>query len=210
MIRLFLADDHELLRETLRDKFAHCRDIRLVGEAGSLQSLMKTIQSAAPDVLLLDVKLADGNALSAVPPIKAMLPSCKIVILTMYDHPRYASHAMELGADGFVVKGDSFEELLRAVHGVAKGAQHLSNTMRSRMTPLAIGRKKRGVVESLSPREFQVLLLLAGGMGCKQIAAQLEVSEKSVTTYRARILSKLGLSNNAELIRFALEAGLVE
>lgn len=210
MIRLLVADDHALLRESLREKLSQCADIQIVGEADSLQSVTKKMESDCPDVLLLDVKLSDGNAFTILPELRARWPRCKVIILTMYDHVRYVQHAMDLGAHGFVVKGDSFDDLLRAVRTVAKGQTYLSASLRSRWEAARRGRKKFGSLESLSAREFQVLVLIGSGLSCKEIAAQLNLSEKSVTTYRARIMKKLSLANNAELIRLALESGLAE
>lgn len=210
MIRLLIADDHALLRESLREKLSQCADIQVVGEAASLQAVAKKMESDCPDVLLLDVKLSDGNALSILSDLRARWPRCKVVILTMYDHIRYVQHAMDLGAHGFVVKGDSFSDLLRAVRMVAKGQTYLSASLRGRWETARRGRKKFGSLEALSAREFQVLVMIGSGLSCKEIAAQLNLSEKSITTYRARIMKKLSLSNKAELIRLALESGLAE
>lgn len=210
MIRVLIADDHALLRESLKEKLAKCPDIEVVGEAGRLEDLSKKVAASKPDVLLLDLKLSDGNALSALSDLRAKHPSCKVVILTMYDHVRYVQHAMEIGVDGFVIKGDSFEELLHAIRSAQRGQSYISSTMRERWEAARKKRRKFGSLESLSAREFQVLVLLGGGSSCKEIAAQLDLSEKSITTYQARIMKKLCLSSKADLIRLALEAGLVE
>ncbi len=210
MIRLMLADDHAMLREGLRSKFENCRDVTVVGEAASAQELMSVLPNNKPDVLILDVKLPDGNGVTLISQIRTIHPPCKIVILTMYDHVRYAIHALESGADGFVVKGAPFEELLQAVRTVSTNGTFISSIMAPKLLGHLKKGKRKGSLESLSQREFEVLILLGNGLGVKEIAHQLGVSEKSVTTYRSRLLEKLQLDNKADLIRYALEAGLVE
>ena len=211
MIKLMLADDHAMLREGLRSKFAGNSDVEVVGEAASGKELLAKIPTVKPAVIILDMKLPDANGVTLIRQIKNNLPNCRIVVLTMYDHVRYAVHALESGADGFVVKGAPFEELLQAVRTVSSGNTFVSSTMASKLAGhLKRGGKRKGSLESLSQREFEVLILLGNGLSVKEIAYQLGVSEKSVTTYRARVMEKLQLASKADLIRFTLEAGLVE
>ncbi len=210
MIKLMLADDHAMLREGLRSKFEACQDVEVVGEAGSAKELMGKLDAAKPGVIILDMKLPDANGITLINQIKAILSNCKIVVLTMYDHVRYALHALESGADGFVVKGAPFEELLQAVRNVAGNNTFISSGMASKLVSHLKRGKRKGSLESLSQREFEVLILLGNGLSVKEIAFQLGVSEKSVTTYRARVMEKLQLSNKADLIRYAIEAGLIE
>ena len=210
MIRLMLVDDHAMLREGLRSKFAACDDVEIVGEASTAGELRKKLEEAKPTVIILDMKLPDENGVTLMQQIRASHPNCKIVILTMYDHVRYAVHALESGADGFVVKGAPFEELLRAVRTVAQNDTFVSPTMASKLVGHLKKGKRKGSLESLSQREFQVLILLGNGLAVKEIAYQLGVSEKSVTTYRARVMEKLQLQHKADLIRYAIETGLVE
>jgi DNA-binding NarL/FixJ family response regulator len=210
MIRVMLVDDHAMLREGIKSKLAGIHDLEVVGEAASAAELMKLIGPARPDVLVLDLKLPDANGVTLIQQIRTAKPNCKIVVLTMYDHPRYAVHALESGADGFVVKGSPFEELLQALKSVASGQSYISPCMAAKLVGHMKKGKRKGSLESLSQREFQVLILMGNGLAVKEIASQLGVSEKSVTTYRARVMEKLELSHKADLIRYALEAGLVE
>lgn len=210
MIRLMIADDHAMLRDGLRDKFSDEESIEVVGEAGTGEDVLKKLSSVNPSVIILDLKLPDTNGVTLIPQIKTALPECKVVVLTMYDHTRYATHAMESGADAFVVKGAPFEELLKAVRAVSENETYVCSTIATRMAKLLKGRKKKGSLECLSEREFQVMILLGSGMSVKEIAYQLNLSEKSITTYRARVMEKLELSSKADLIRFVLEQGLIE
>jgi DNA-binding NarL/FixJ family response regulator len=210
MIQLMLADDHAMLREGLRSKFTSSSDIEVVGEAASAKELMAKITSLKPSVLILDMKLPDANGVTLIRQIKTSLPNCKIVVLTMYDHVRYAVHALESGADGFVVKGAPFEELLQAVRTVTNNNTYVSTAMATKLVGHLKRGKRKGSLESLSQREFEVLILLGNGLSVKEIAYQLGVSEKSVTTYRARVMEKLQMANKTDLIRYAIEAGLIE
>ncbi|HPG00909.1 MAG TPA: response regulator transcription factor [Kiritimatiellia bacterium] len=210
MIKLMLVDDHAMLREGLRSKFGTCDDVKVISEAGSAKELMDSLKGASPDVIILDMKLPDANGLAVLRQVKEAISRCKVVVLTMYDHVRYAIHALESGADGFVVKGAPFEELLQAVRTVHGGSTFISSTMASKLVGHLKRGKRKGSLESLSQREFEVLIMLGSGLAVKEIAYQLGVSEKSVTTYRARVMEKLQLASKADLIRFTLEAGLIE
>lgn len=210
MIRLMLVDDHAMLREGLRSKFERCADIQIVAEAGAAEELMSLLGKASPDVLIVDIKLPDANGISLMEQIKKDLPKVKVIILTMYDHVRYALHSFERGADGFVVKGAPFEELLQAVRDVIGGKTYVSSEMAAKL----VGRLKKGkpaaALDLLSKREFEVLTMLSGGLSIKQTAEQLGLSSKSVTTYRTRVMEKLHLNTNADIVRYAMETGLLE
>jgi len=210
MIRLMLVDDHAMLREGLRSKLAGSPDIEVVGEASSAKELMATIDTLKPSVMILDLKLPDANGVTLIRQVKTSLPSCKIVVLTMYDHVRYAVHALGSGADGFVVKGAPFEELLQAIRTVTNNNTYISTGMATKLASHMKRGKRKGSLESLSQREFEVLILLGNGLSIKEIAHQLGVSEKSVTTYRARVMEKLQMANKSDLIRYAIESGLIE
>ena len=118
MIDLLLVDDHAMLREGLRSKFADCDDVNIIGEAGDGKQLLALLKTAKPDVIIMDIKMPDTSGISLMQHVANIVPNCRVVILTMYDHVRYALHALESGAHGFVVKGSPFDELLQAVRDV--------------------------------------------------------------------------------------------
>lgn len=209
MIRVMLVDDHAMLREGLRSKLEAIEGIEVVGEAGTAQELMTRLPEARPNVVILDIKLPDASGVDLIPQIKQACAHCKIIILTMYSHSRYAMHALESGADGFLVKGAPFEELLQGVRKVAGNERFVSSAMAAELAG-RLARPRKGTLESLSQREFQVLVEMGNGYSVKEIAYHLGVSEKSVTTYRTRVMEKLKLANKADLIRFAIENGLAE
>ena len=211
MIKLILADDHAMLRDGLRTKFQACDDIEVVGEAENGEQLRRLLKTEPVDVIILDIKMPDTNGISLMTHIKASNPSCRCVILTMYDHVRYALHALESGADGFVVKGSPFQELVQAVRDVHRGQTYISASMAPKLADRLRKKDKKDVsLDALSQREFEVFTLLSSGLSVKEAASQIGISEKTVTTYRARLMEKMNLSNKADLIRVALESGLLE
>jgi DNA-binding NarL/FixJ family response regulator len=208
--RILLADDHAMLREGLRSKFADCNDMVVVGEAGSTAELLTVANQEQPQVILMDIKLPDGNGLSLIPQLKATLPSCKIIVLTMYDHIRYVVHALDSGADGFVVKGASFQELLQAIREVLSNKTYVSTSLAPQLASQIKGGKTSNPLNALSNREFDVLMRLCRGQSMKEMATDMMISEKTVTTYRTRLMEKLHVDSNAELIRYAVEARLID
>lgn len=210
MIRLMIADDHAMLREGLRSKFAQCGDLTVVGDCGTGQELLALLATARPDVIILDIKMPDANGISLMQQIHKTHPHCKFVILTMYDHVRYALHALECGAHGFVVKGSPFEELLQAVRDVRKDETYVSSSMTPKLADRLRRKRHTTSLDALSQREFEVFTLLSSGLSVKETAQRMGISEKTVTTYRSRLMDKLSLSSKAELIRVALESGLLE
>lgn len=210
MIRLLLADDHVMLREGLRSKFAEYPDIAVIAEAGHAGQLLGLLPTHRPDVVILDLKLPDTNGLALLKRIKDMVPGSRVVVLTMYDHVRYAQQSIDRGADGFVVKGAPFEELVQAVRDAAQGRRFVCSHTAAKLAGRRRMGRARTLLETLSPREFEVFTMFSGGTTVKATAQQLGISEKSVTTYRTRLKNKLHLSTNAALIRFAIESGLLE
>ena len=209
MINIMLVDDHAILRQGLKRSFQDCSDITVVGEAGSGDELLKSLAKCRPHVILLDINLPDANGPSLIQQIKKILPGCKVVVLTMYGHVRYAVDALGNGADGFVLKGSSYNELLGAVRAVARGKSYICTELASEL----IGRIKKpekSGLESLSAREFEALTLIGRGMSLKEAGAQMGISEKTVGTYQTRLMEKLNLSNKTDLVRLALQAGIIE
>ena len=210
MIRVFLVDDHAILLEGLRRQFEDAGDMRIVGQAGTAKELLAKVKASQADVVVLDLSLPDGNGMMVIKDLKDMIPNIHIVVLTMYDHVRYAMSALETGADGFVVKGSAFDELLQAIRSASTGKTYVSADMSRKL----IGRIRKGagksVVETLSEREFEVLTMLSQGMPIKAVAETMHISSKTVTTYRARLMSKLGLNSSSDLIRFSMENNLLK
>lgn len=208
-IDVMLVDDHRMLRDGLKSRFEKYDHIRVVAEAESLSELMIRLSFVQPDVLILDAKLPDGNGISQIPQIKEKYPFLGVIVLTMYDHGRYAESAFHSKASGYVLKGEPFEELIRAIEEVHRGGSYVSPGIAAKLDRKKSLADQYGL-DRLSRREFQVLSQLSTGISLRECAESLGVSEKSISTYRARLMQKLQLENNADMVRFALEAGLTE
>ncbi len=211
MIRLMIVDDHTMFRDGLRSQFKAVPDVDVAGEADSAAALMAGLAGVRPDVVLLDIKLPDASGTSLIERIRAIRPRCRILVLTMFDHVRYAIHAMEQGADGFLLKGATFEELLSAIRQVHTGKPYLSREVAAKLAlRMREGKPGTSLLDQISKREFEVLTHLGRGLSAKETALALALSEKTVSTYKARLMHKLSLSSRADIIRYAMENGLLE
>lgn len=213
VIRVVIVDDHELLRAGLRARLQSLSDIEFAGEAGTAAEGMKLLEQTLADVVVLDVQLPDESGIETARRIKARWPALKILILTGNTPIAVAHDAMQAGADGFLRKEDAAADLDRAIRVVASGKTYLSPDAASalaaalRAPPPAVDEAPAG--PALTERELSVLKGVAEGLSYKEIAAALDVSVKSVETYRARIARKLGVTSRAEMVRYAVRRGLV-
>jgi two-component system response regulator NreC len=204
-IAVVLVDDHALVRGALRALLDGQNDLEVVGEAGDLASVQATVAAHRPRVLVLDVNLPDGLAIDALPALREAAPETEIVLLTMERDLTLARRALEAGAKGYLFKDVAHLELIEAVRAAAAGEQHLA--------PAVAAGLKDGEGEDrqvLSPRETDVLKLMALGHTNREIGEQLSLSVRTVETHRAHIQQKLGLSSRPELTRYALAHGLIE
>ena len=210
MIRLLLVDDHIMLREGIRSMLSGHEDISVEGEAGSATELFAHLKKSKFDVIILDIKLTDASGVALLQRIKRAQPKVKVIMLTMYDQVHYAIHALQSGADAYVVKGATTDELLEAIRDVRCGKTYVSPSVAGKLAGWVRPGRGSTDLDALSHREFEVLTMLGRGLSVKEIAAHLGVSQKSVTTYRTRLMQKLRLSNNAEIVRFAVNSLLVD
>jgi len=204
-IAVVLVDDHALVRGALRALLDGQNDLEVVGEAGDLASVEAAVAAHRPRVLVLDVNLPDGLAIDALPALREAAPETEIVLLTMERDLTLARRALEAGAKGYLFKDVAHLELIEAVRAAAAGEQHLA--------PAVAAGLKDGEGEDrqvLSPRETDVLKLMALGHTNREIGEQLSLSVRTVETHRAHIQQKLGLSSRPELTRYALAHGLIE
>lgn len=204
-IAVLLVDDHAVVRGALRALLEGQDDLEVVGEAGDLASLRHAISVHRPRVLVLDVNLPDGLAVDVVPELREAAPETEIVLLTMERDLTLARRALDGGAKGYLFKDVAHLELIEAVRAAAAGEQHLA--------PAVAAGLKDGTGEeqqTLSPRETDVLKLMALGHTNREIGEQLSLSVRTVETHRAHIQQKLGLSSRPELTRYALTHGLIE
>jgi DNA-binding NarL/FixJ family response regulator len=211
--RIILADDHALVRDGLRLVIEAEPDLEVLGEASSAAEAVERVAAAQPDVLLLDITMPGGGGIGALDEIRRVSPDTRVLMLTMHEDPEYLRVALVSGAAGFILKNAAGTELLSAIRTVGEGRTYVDPTLagialRNVLAPSGQPSATDGLAR-LSPREVEVLRQLALGYTNKEIATRLSVSVKSVETYRARLSEKLGLSSRAELVRYALENGMI-
>jgi two-component system, NarL family, response regulator NreC len=211
-IRVLLADDHAVLRSGLRLLLTSQNEYDVVGEASSGIETLSLAEQLKPDLILLDLSMPLLGGLDALPTLRKLAPAAKILILTMHDDTQYLRQALKHGASGYVLKKAADTELLSAIHVVLRGEVYIHSSMTrvllEDMLPVA-QLTNENTWDSLSEREQKVLKMVALGYTSAEIAEQLSLSSKTVETYRARGMEKLGLRTRAALVKFVLKAGLI-
>jgi two-component system response regulator NreC len=204
---IVLADDHTVMRSALRMLLDAEPGFEVVAEAGDAETAIRYVRGHKPAVLILDLNMPGRSSLEAVPDIQEASPGTEIVVLTMQNEPAFARRALQAGVRGYVLKEAADAELVQAVRSAAAGDTYLQPALGAR---LAAGADARGEADELSDRERDVLRLIALGHTNAEVAEQLFISIRTVESHRAHIQQKLRLSSRAELVRYALERGLVE
>ncbi|HMD56809.1 MAG TPA: response regulator transcription factor [Solirubrobacteraceae bacterium] len=205
MIGVLLADDHALMRRSLQLVLERERDIEVLGEASDLAAAARLVRERTPTVLVLDTSMPDGSSLKAIRELHEQGPKTRVVVLSTDDSPYMAERALAAGASAYVLKELADVELASAIRTVSSGGEHVSARVRDRLEALSqVGPNGR-----LSPREEEVLRLIALGHTSVEIAGQLLISPRTVETHRAHIHEKLGCKTRAELVRYALRHGML-
>ncbi len=204
-VRIVLADDHAVVRSGLRMLLDSEADFEVVAEAGDVEAARRYVRGHHPAVLVLDLNMPGGSSLEAIPVLREEAPDTQIVVLTMQEEPAFARHALGAGALGYVLKEAADDELVQAVRRAAAGATYMNPRLGARLA----SESPPGPPDDLSEREVDVLRLIALGHTNAEIAEQLFLSVRTVETHRAHIQQKLCLSSRAELVRYALERGLM-
>jgi len=211
MIRVLIADDHKIVRSGIRRMLQDHEDIQIVGEAADGYEAIQKVRETTPDILLLDISMPGMDGLDVTKQLKSIDPKVRILVLTMHAEEQYAPRLMRAGVMGYVTKHAAPEDLVEAIHVVHSGGRFISPALAKNLAWLYLGKKADLTpVECLSDRELQVLCFLAKGSTNREIAECLHLSTKTIDTYRARVLEKLSLRNNAELTLFAVRHGLIE
>lgn len=210
MIRVLLADDHEMVRIGLKRVLEEAGDIKVITEAANGREALQKFKTVQPDVAIVDISMPVMDGIDACKQIIASHPDAKVLILTMHPEEQYAVRLFKAGALGYITKGSSTRELHEAVRSVSNGRKFLFQ--KGKDTVLMQLLDRRGQItplETLSDRELQVLRLLTHGAKMREMAATLNLSIKTVETYRSRLLKKLNLRNNTDLIHFAHQNNLI-
>lgn len=210
MIRVFVADDHTIVREGLKRLIDGSRDMVLSGEAATGDELLSTIRDAATDVLVLDISMPGPGFLETMRILRESSARLPILVLSTHPEDLYAVRSFKAGAAGYLSKNRSVGELLRAIRRVRNGGKYVTSSLAEKLVSYLDGETAEPPHEQLSDREYQVLVALAQGLSVKLIGAKLNVSPKTVSTYRARLLEKMGLESEADLVRYAVEHHLLD
>lgn len=208
MIRVLIADDHELIRVGVRKILRSSRDIQVVGEATNTEETVRLVEATRPDALVLDIHMPGHEGLEGLAHVRRKFPSLPVVILSMYPEERFAIPALRAGASGYITKSMAAEELVTALRKVAVGGNYVSPRLAELLALDVRSPPAAAPHQALTRRELCVLSLMGSGRPVKQIAAELGISISSVNTYRSRIYRKMNLRSNAALIRYAVENGL--
>ena len=210
MIRILIADDHALVRRGLKQLISETREMEVTGEAATAAEVIANASKNNYDVIILDITMPGVNGLEILKQLKHEQPRTPILILSFHPEEQYAVRALRAGAAGYLTKDRAPAELIAAIRSIARGKKYVTSSLAEKLVE-AVGMEFDKLPhERLSDREFEVLRLISSGKRITEIAAELFLSPKTVSTYRARILRKTGMKNSAELTHYAVTHGLVE
>jgi DNA-binding NarL/FixJ family response regulator len=208
MIRVVIADDHPLVRAGLRQVLADEPEIEVVGEAADGDETVAVLRATEPDVVLLDITMPGAPFPGLLRLLRSAFPRVEVLIVTMHGEDQFAVRALKEGAAGYLTKQQPPQEVINAIKQIAGGGRYLTAAVAERAAAALDGNAQRLPHERVSRREYEVLCMIGLGKSVKQIATELGVSPKTVSTHRARLLRKMRLKTSAELIRYVLQYGL--
>jgi two-component system response regulator NreC len=209
-LRILLVDDHRVVRAGLRMVLEAEADLQVVDEAGDVRDAVFKTRRHSPDLIVLDVMLPDGDGVESIARLQAEAPQAKVLILSMEDSGHHVRRAFANGANGYVLKDAAEDELVSAIREVAAGGRYLHPALGARMVQAEIEERERAASDPLSEREREVLRLLAEGHTNQEIAAQLYISVRTAETHRAHIMQKLRFTTRSELVRYAIDQGMLD
>jgi two-component system invasion response regulator UvrY len=208
-IKILIADDHEIVRQGLKTVLSEHSDLEVVAEANNGNEVLKIIQKTKLDLVLLDFDMPEKNGLDTLIELKKNHPKLPVIILSIFPEDHYGTRFLKAGASGYLGKASASELLVEAVRKVAGGGKYISPELTDKLVTDLTKDSEKPVHEMLTDREFQVFRGLASGKKIKAIADELCLSINTISTYRSRILLKMDMASNAELIRYAIEKGLI-
>lgn len=211
-LRILLVDDHALVRAGIRALMDAIENVSVVGEAGDAVEALEMAVAQKPDIVLTDIAMRGANGLALTEQILAVLPQTRVIVLSMHADETYVERALKIGAAGYILKDAAATELAAALRAVAAGGNYLSPRV-SRVVMEGYGKQLEsgagGQLAGLSPRQREILKMIARGRSTKEIAFELKLSIKTIETHRAQLMQRLGLGDLAALVRFAIREGLV-
>jgi two-component system, NarL family, invasion response regulator UvrY len=209
-MRILIADDHPLFRAGLKETLSKEKDVQLIGEADNGLKALELARKQRWDVVLLDLTMPGTDGLEALQELRREQPKLPVLILSAHPEDQLALRLLKAGAAGYLTKDKAPEVLLAAVRKVLRGEKYISESLAAKVTLDAVTGAKAALHEALSHREYQVMRMIAAGKAIKEIAAELFLSVRTVSTYRARVLEKMKMKTNADLIRYAMQHNLVD
>ncbi len=210
MIKIIIADDHSVVRKGLKQIFEETMDLVVAGEASSGYELLDKVRQEDFDVVILDISMPGKDGLDTLKELKNEKPNLPVLIFTIYPEEQYAVRVLKAGASGYINKETDPEEIINAIRKVSTGRKYISQFLAELLASNLELSGEAPLHESLSDREFQVMCLIASGKTATDIAKELSLSINTISTYRIRILEKMGMKNNAELTHYAVKNGLVD
>jgi len=208
-MKILICDDHKIVRDGLRQILHQLQGVTLIGEAGDGNEVLILLKKYFFDILLLDISLPDKNGLEVLQTVKAKWPSTNVLMLSMHPQEQYAIRALKLGASGYLTKDTASEELLLAVKRISSGGKYISQSFAENLANYFDKDTSKLKHEILSFREFEIMIRIANGKSLHEIGNELCISEKTVSTYRSRIMEKMELNKNTELTRYCIENDLI-
>lgn len=207
-IKVLVADDHEIVRQGLKTIISEHSDLSIAGEAENGNQVLKILKKTKVDVVLLDFDMPEKNGLDTLIELKALYPKLPVMILSIFPEDHYGTRFLKAGASGYLQKSSATDQLIDAIRKVFNGGKYISSALTDKLVTGLNKDKKQFLHESLTDREFQVFRLLATGKKLKEMADELCLSINTISTYRSRILQKMDMKSNADVIRYAIENGL--
>jgi len=209
-MKILIADDHSIVREGLKQYVKTLDEVKLIDEAVNGNEAWSKIKDGDYDLVILDVSMPGLSGLDVLQKIKERNLKTPVLILSVHPQEQYAIHAFNLGASGYISKDSAFEELTLAIKKIASGGRYIGSAFAEKLAFNGYDSDTHALHEKLSEREFQVMVMLAKGKSVTEISKEIFISDKTVSTYRARILEKMGMKKNAELTMYAIKNNLIE
>jgi DNA-binding NarL/FixJ family response regulator len=208
-MKILICDDHKIVRDGLRQILRQLQCVTLIDEAGSGNELLEQLKKEEFNIVLLDISLPDKNGLEVLQSVKSKWPATNVLMLSMHPQQQYAKRALSLGASGYLTKDTASDELLLAVQKVSQGGKYISQSLAENLALRLAKDDNQQEHEILSSREFEIMIKLANGKSLQDIANELFISNKTVSTYRSRIMEKMEFHKNTELTRYCIENSLI-
>lgn len=208
-MKIIICDDHKIVRDGLKQILRQLQRVTVIAEAGSGDELLGHLKTENFDIVLLDISLPDKNGLEVLQSVKEKWPFTNVLMLSMHPQEQYAKRALQMGASGYLTKDTAADELLTAVQKVSEGGKYISQSLAENLAEHLNKDEKKLDHEILSGREFEIMIKLANGKSLQDIADELFISNKTVSTYRSRIMEKMEIHKNTELTRYCIENNLI-